>query len=240
MKRMLPFYAMLLATLLLFPSQTVFSEAEASAGPEDFATPGIAAGPATPAARGGEDEEEKAEGKKANENKDAAAKEIHEDSEAVATGGVYNVTLPTSLDFMLDPLEIKGRGMVYSEQYLVENHGETDVALVVTGAEVIAAEGADIEQLAEPFDMAAKSSAKAVYLLMDFGREDIAPVIMTAPENSFMPVIPLYAAGRENSTCTISISGSVNPYPQKKWAAGDMKIKFTYTIEPLWLEEADL
>ncbi len=212
MKNMRSFYATLLAGLLLFPSQTVFSEAEALGGPDEIASPGIYNGSESPA----EDDE-----------KDAAS----------TTDGLYNVTLPVNLDFTIDHLEIRGRGSVFSEPYMVENHGDVDVALVVTGVEVTPSEGVDIEPLSEPFDMETESDAKAIYILMDFGRDGIEPVVMTAPENSVMPVIPLYAFGRENSFCTISISGSVNPYPEEKWAAGDVKIKLIYTIEPLEAEE---
>jgi hypothetical protein len=154
--------------------------------------------------------------------------------EAVAEEPVLNVTVPVAVDIMIDPFEIADRGQVYSDAYEIRNHGDTDVILTFTDFEVIFANDAEFKALAAPFDEASESDLKAIYLLLNFGRADIPPVVMTG--DGIGPVsVPLAAAGEgvsdESAALSLRFSGGVNPYPGNEWQSSDVKIRLTYRLE---------
>jgi hypothetical protein len=153
-------------------------------------------------------------------------------AEAVATEYIVNVAVPSSLDFTIDPFEIADKGQVYSGVYSVRNRGDTDVLLTFTETAVIFASDTDFEALPEPFDENNASDRKAIYLLLDFGREDVAPVILTDADAALAQIL-LTVADDGESTCTLSLSGSVNPYPAEDWRDGDVRIRLNYRLEAL-------
>jgi hypothetical protein len=55
----------------------------------------------------------------------------------VITNETDDVIAPSTLDFTLDSPEINGRGMVFSEEYLLANMGVTNVILTLTDTKVI-------------------------------------------------------------------------------------------------------
>jgi hypothetical protein len=153
-------------------------------------------------------------------------------SEAVATEYIVNVAVPSSLDFTIDPFELADRGQVYSGVYSVRNRGDTDVLLTFTETAVIFVSDTDFEALPEPFDENNASERKAIYLLLDFGRKDVAPVVLTDAEAEPAQIL-LTAAGDGESGCMLSLSGSVNPYPAADWRDGDVRIRLNYRLEAL-------
>jgi len=148
-----------------------------------------------------------------------------------------NVALPVSFDFIIDPLELFGRGTVYSDTYTITNHGDTAVIFSIADAAAIFEENGDIVPLARPFDNNTASERKEIYLMIDFNRDDVAPIVITDAESAKTASIILSAAGGEQSTCEITISGSINPYPAEMWENGDVKFNLTYLIETETAEE---
>ena len=149
---------------------------------------------------------------------------------APESGEIFNVAMPLSLDFTIDPYELAGRGPVYSDGHVLENLGDHDVILTFVDIEVIFSEDADIIPLPQPFDGPDDTEEKAIYLLLDFGRPDVQPLVLTAPPDE-MPRIYLSATDDDASFCMLTISGDVTPYPDREWASGDVKIRITFIIE---------
>jgi len=149
---------------------------------------------------------------------------------APESGEIFNVAMPLSLDFTIDPYELAGRGPVYSDGHMLENLGDHDVILAFVDIEVIFREGADIIPLPQPFDGPDDTEEKEIYLLLDFGRPDVQPLVLTAPPDE-MPRIFLSATDDDFSFCILTISGDVTPYPAKEWMSSDVKIRITFIIE---------
>ena len=146
---------------------------------------------------------------------------------------VINVVVPLSLDFVIDPIELAGRGSVYSETYMIENHGDADVIITFSNIAITFANDTDFVPLSQPFGDRMGEPLKAIYMLLDFGRPEIGSVVATA-ESSNEPLSALLTAGgNELSFCSLTISGNLNPSPSKNWANGDVRISLTYGIEIL-------
>jgi hypothetical protein len=144
---------------------------------------------------------------------------------------ILNVLVPVDIDFTIDPFELAGRGQVYSEPVEFINHGETDVILTITDLAVTFANDTDFETVAAPFGEEYSSDKKAICLLLNFESAYSSAVSIT---DDCSPVsFALNARGSaERNSCTLSVSGAVNPYPAVKWRDGEVKISLTYQMEP--------
>ncbi|GHV12553.1 hypothetical protein FACS1894219_05680 [Clostridia bacterium] len=141
---------------------------------------------------------------------------------------LVNVVVPADIDFTIDPFELAGRGQVYADPYVIENHGTNSVLITFTDMNVIFANDTDFKALTQPFDEFSESEYKSVYLVLDFGIDTISPVVLTDYNRAKEVTIPLNAD--ENSNVTIGIIGSVNHAPAVDWANDDVKISLTYSI----------
>jgi hypothetical protein len=155
--------------------------------------------------------------------------------------GVLHVTVPRTLDFVIDPFEIDGKGQIYSEAGIIENRGDTDVLLTFSDITVIFENGADIESMDRPFDEYgyAGPMRKALYMLLGFGRQDVPPLVLTdETARMYPPDILLGAAGSGTDSCTLGLSGSVNCDIDAGWKNGDVKISLNYHMEVVFPPEA--
>jgi hypothetical protein len=155
---------------------------------------------------------------------------------------VLNVVVPTTVSMTLDPLELSGRGQIYSDIYDIINLGDTDVVLTLTDIQVIFANDSDFEALAQPYDQASQSSLKAVFLVMDFGRAEVPPVVLTDTDREGPVSILLNSAqgGTEGiSHLYLSFTGNLNENPAVPWVDGDIKIVITYSMENVSSSEED-
>ena len=148
---------------------------------------------------------------------------------------VFNIIVPSSMSFVIDPFELAGRGQIYSEGFPIINCGETDVLLMIANIKAIFANDTDFEPLAEPYRNESLHAEKSVYLVLDFGRDDTPPIVLTDSDADSSVYTILYA-GQTDSACTLSVNGSVNPSPAEDWQAGDIKIQLTYLLEILFDE----
>ena len=158
----------------------------------------------------------------------------NETAESSPEDEIIDVLIPLSIIFTIDPYDLSGRGTVYSESFVIENNGENDVYITFPEITLTFANETDFKPLSHPFyeDVfdPEREPLKAIYLTLDFGREEIEPVIMTAPD-PIGPSILLSADDSELSYCALSISGNVNPYPDKDWKNGDVKINIAYSLD---------
>jgi len=161
-----------------------------------------------------------------------AASEYEDEYEYIE---LLSVTIPLSLDFVIDPFEIANRGMIYSDEFVIENHGTNDVILYISDITVIY-DDSEIIPLTKPFSGGFSDTSKSIYLVLDLNRPDVTPPII-ATANNRMIEIPLYTPnGNEDdslSRCTLSLSGNVNPHPDKEWVSGDVKINVSYLLEEI-------
>jgi len=142
----------------------------------------------------------------------------------------FTISFPTSLDFIIDPFELLGRGQIHSEEFIISNLGDNDAIITITDISVVFVNSTEFLPLSEPFNSSIREPLKAIYMVLDFGNANITPVVMTSP---ITQVISIYlgSVGSSTSTITLSISGSVNPEPVTGWNDGDVKISITYDVD---------
>jgi hypothetical protein len=152
-----------------------------------------------------------------------------------AQSDVLNVVVPADIDFVIDPLEIAGRGQIYSDAQAIENRGAQDVLFTVMDARVVFANEAEFVPMPEPFDSALDDAEKKIYLALNLGGATSA---LTDAGAEIGPALisSLWSAG---SRCPISVSGCVNPYSEAEWRDGDVKIQITYQMEAIPDEDAE-
>ena len=162
-----------------------------------------------------------------------AAEDIEDGHEYIE---LLSVTIPLSLDFVIDPFEIANRGMIYSNDFIIENHGTNDVILYISDITVIYNDS-EIIPLARPFSGGFSDTSKSIYLSLDFNRPDATQPVVATTYNNNVIEIPLYTPnGDENdslSRATLNLSGNVNPHPDKEWVSGDVKINVSYLLEEI-------
>jgi hypothetical protein len=146
-----------------------------------------------------------------------------------------DISMPKSVSIVIDPYDLKGRGQIYSDLYKCENLGETDVRITFNELKVTFANGKDFKALAKPFDPGSGTDLKAVYLVMNFGREDVRPVVLTDSKRKGNISITMSAINAEtkDNSFSLSFSGNVNENPAEPWCNGDIKIYIKYCIEPI-------
>jgi hypothetical protein len=146
------------------------------------------------------------------------------------------------LDFVIDPFAIAGRGQIYAEPQTIENRGDTDVLVSFSDISVVFANAAETEAMTAPFDEYADtgSARKAIYLLLDFGRADIPPLVLTDEAARVRGAnVVLGAAGSEDAALTLGLAGIVNCDTNAGWRDGEVKISLYYHMEVLPAPEAE-
>jgi len=143
---------------------------------------------------------------------------------------ILNVIIPISIDFTIDPLEIDGRGQIYSAEYVIENQGEGDVIVYFTDIEVYFANDSDFQPFSQPIVQYSGLNLKAIFMQLNFGMDDVPSVVLTDSTEHKTAFVYLRAYGNDSSSCSVSLSGSVNPNPYKKWRNGDVRVAMTYQL----------
>lgn len=149
------------------------------------------------------------------------------------TDETISLTLPISLSFVIDPFELEERGQIYSDEYVIENHGTTGVFFAITDVKIYFANDTDFVPLVSPFDVYTESSLKEIYLELDFNRADIPSFILTDLSSTETSGFVIDSSEDGLSSVILTITGNVNPNPLNPWAAGDVVISIAYKLGPV-------
>ncbi|MDR1560414.1 MAG: hypothetical protein LBS84_12115 [Clostridiales bacterium] len=153
-----------------------------------------------------------------------------------------NVVTPTLVTMNIDPFNMRDKGQIYSERYVFENRGENDVALTFTPSEIEFADDAGVYPLSIPFTDSGElkdSELKAVYITLNFDREDCEPILLT--DNIMDEQTIILKASRfnengnfmelsEDSQLTIWFSGDMNEMTLTEWDSDDIKLQIYYNL----------
>lgn len=145
---------------------------------------------------------------------------------------IVQVTVPTMLDFIIDPWDTQGRGQVFSEPHVFENHGESAVTLSMSALTVHFAQGRGIIPVQQPFAPSPHNWEKSIFMQVNFSREYIPCVVLTTSPAALVPSINLGAAGTRYSCVALTVSGNVTPFPLDMWQSGDVSVSLVYVFEP--------
>lgn len=147
---------------------------------------------------------------------------------------VLNVLVPTRVSIIIDPFGINGKDQIRSDTYEIINYGNSDVTLTFTDIKLSFADNENFEPLANPVDRNSNSGLKSIFMLLDFGRDDISPAVITDFYETNDIIIPMASAkldSAEMSSVHLSFSGSVNELADEEWQDGDVSVTLTYKLE---------
>lgn len=133
---------------------------------------------------------------------------------------VLSFQVPEDLNFIMDPLEICGRGQIFSKEFLFSNLGNEKIRIELSAIECtmaenvrIADEGEDIAQLTEKVFW--------LQLLMETGE------VITVSEEAVGYELVL----NPGQNFTFCIIGNMSVNPEIPWQAQDVSISLVYSVE---------
>lgn len=177
-----------------------------------------------------------------DENKEEST-EITEFIETVSeTEQVFNVSLPASTNAYLDPGNLSGKGQIFSDQYTVENYGNTDIAIKIKNIEIHYNTTKhqykfSSDTITENYSTEKKLNVELVWKNETEHTETVLNVMEGAPDEE---VLLLKAAAYDEnnefialnpgSTGVFYFTGTMNANTNIEWEAGDIVVSFDYEI----------
>jgi len=129
---------------------------------------------------------------------------------------------PENLDFMLDPLQLRERGQIYSEDfYFVNNDGRT-IRVDLTDIKCILSEGVEAVGAEDSEDIIS-SDEKLIHLQLLLETGETITVTETSGQYSF--------ALKPGEKFGFKITGSMSEDPNQFWDTGDVMISLNYSVD---------
>jgi hypothetical protein len=173
----------------------------------------------------------------------ALSEENQEESTEVAEAApIFNVSLPASTNAYLDPGNLSGKGQIFSEQYIVENYGNTDVAIKIKNIEIHCNSTENQyefseDAITEDYSMVKKLNVELVWKNETEHTEKILKVIEGSPNEEILLLKAAeydenneFAALNPGSTGIFYFTGTMNANTNIEWKDGDIIVSFDYEI----------
>lgn len=150
----------------------------------------------------------------------AAMAEQNEDKDVRKPAGVESLLVPQKLEVVLDPWELGRKGQVYSEEYVIQNMGDTAGLLTLSD---LACKPQDQGDVIVKTDKAGlhDNEEKSVYMELVFGNGER---VVLSEESSKYEV--RLQAGEGLSLC---FTGEMNEYASQGWENGDVGVEVVYS-----------
>ncbi len=153
---------------------------------------------------------------------------------------VLNVAVPISISVTIDPLELEGKGQIYSKDYKIQNKGDSEVLLTFDDIKLVFSDEANFKKVAEPFSNTFFKGLKTIYMELGFGTRDIPPAVIT-DDNDTEPISISLAnstdSEEENSHLQFNFSGCVNEAPTLAWKDNDVMVSINYSLDTVRINE---
>lgn len=155
---------------------------------------------------------------------------------------IYNVLFPTNPRAYFDPDNLSGKGQVFSDEFNVENHGNTDIAIKIKNIEVYCRSREEVYELSEESITDEQSNVKKinVNVVWKNKQEDEERILNVAEWDSNEYFLYLkasqydgegnYIGLNEGSTGLFYFTGTLNSNPELVWEDGEVTISFDYEI----------
>lgn len=130
---------------------------------------------------------------------------------------IVSVAAPETLDFIMDPYELAGRGSIWSQEYAFINKGNVPIKISLSKLHCMAANDVFIAE--ENEEIAEDGKAAALWLYLDNGssiritEDDTAYEFILEPEDSLL----------------FWIRGNMSTHGQ--WKNGDINISLQYSLK---------
>jgi len=137
------------------------------------------------------------------------------------------VEVPQNLNFYLDPYNEKGKGQIYSEQYMIRNDGKEAVTFSIEMALSVLESETEIAFCPEEWNE--EPAGRSIYMYVLFkGKQIENQYILTDPETSCKESVVLEPAGEDGDTVYISFGGTLSQ--SRDWKSGELAIDSLYNM----------
>lgn len=156
---------------------------------------------------------------------------------------IYNVSFPTGSKAFLDPENLSGKGQIFSDDFKVENYGNTDVAIKIKNIEVYYKSTGEVyefseEEVSDRHSYVKKLNVDVVWRNEQENAEKVLSVLEGASDEY---VLFLKASEydenedfirlNDGSTGLFYFTGTLNSNPDIVWEDGEVVVSFDYEIE---------
>ncbi len=178
----------------------------------------------------------------AEEEEDVSEEDLKTEEEAHELSCIYNVSFPTDSRVYLDPDNLSGRGQIFSDEFKVENYGNTDVTIKIKNIEVYYRSTEKVyelsgEEVTDGHPYVKKLNVDIVWKNEEENTEKVLNVIEGISDEN---VLDLKASKydedgnfielNKGSTGLFYFTGSMNANSALEWNNGDMIVSFDYEI----------
>lgn len=130
---------------------------------------------------------------------------------------VLSVKVPKSLDFVLDPYELKGQGSIWSPEYSFVNEGNSPVKIYLSRLHCTVADNVAVTAGAELIDGSGKQAV--LWLHMDNG--DVVGI--TERDSSYEITL------NPQEALNFWVNGKIST--DNQWESGDIRLSVLYRLE---------
>lgn len=164
---------------------------------------------------------------------------------------IYNVSFPTNPKAYLDPGNLSGKGQVFSNDFMVENYGNTDIAVKIKNIEVYYRSTENVYELSKEDATDAEPYVKKINVDIVWRNEieNTEKVLAVIEGHADEYVLFLKAAEYDNagqfvrlddgSTGLFYFTGTMSSNPELIWEDGEITVSFDYEIEKMENEESE-
>lgn len=182
--------------------------------------------------------------KKESENLNEKSSEEWQDkiTEDIEKNTIYSVSFPTNTKAVLDPGNVSGRGQIFSERYVVENYGNTDVMVRIKNITVYYKSEESIYEFSEDVITNHNSGVKKLNINMVWENKGIGNqrVLHISEGERDEDVLFLQSAQYDENENFVAITdeskglfyftGTVNANPDLVWEDGEITVTFDYEV----------
>lgn len=163
---------------------------------------------------------------------------------------IYNVSFPTASTAHLDPGNLSGKGQIFSDEYKIENYGNTDIAIKIKNIDVHFESKEEVYELIEEKVTEDHAGIKKLNVNVVWRNEkDNTEEILNVVEGSSDEYVITLKASEynengeflnlcEGSTGFFYFTGSVTDNPWTVWDDDRIVMRFDYEITSVGNEES--
>lgn len=155
---------------------------------------------------------------------------------------IYNVSFPTNSKAYLDPENLSGKGQVFSDEFKIENYGNTDIAIKIKNIEVYYGGAERLCELSEDNSADMRSPVKKIDVDIVWknekeNAEKTMDVVEGTPDEYVLTLKASaydedgnFAGLNDGSAGLFYFTGNLNPDPEFNWDDVDITVSFKYEI----------
>ncbi len=177
------------------------------------------------------------------EKKEDESEVTQESAETNLENCIYNVLFPTNPKAYFDPENLSGKGQVFSDEFRIENYGNTDVAIRIKNIDVYYKSTKDVYELSKEEISDNQSNIKKINVDVIWKNEsqNMEKVLNVSEGITDEYVLLLKASEydendnfvrlNDSSAGSFYFTGTLNSNRDLVWEDGEVQVSFDYEIE---------